>query len=182
MTNFEFCWQAFNDASAPIRSRGTKSPYRCFDTLKRRYGVYVFYGREDGIVRYVGKAGTKDNSERDVYDRLKQHYTKSKTGATFYKRWLGIVDSNAPRNPEHLLDRHGEFLGRFRQWSLGTLTTSEHGVVELVPAVEHALIHLLRPKYVGHADDPGSMPRRLSAAVRVGAGRTVFEVCGDGES
>ena len=181
MTNFEFRWQAFNDASTPIRPRGTKNSYRCFDELNGCYGVYVFHGREDGIVRYVGSAGTKRNPERDVYDRLKQHYVTG-TGATFYRRWLATEHPDALRDPEHLFDRHDEFLGRFRQWSLGTLTISDHGEVELIPAVEHALIHLLRPKYVGHAADPGSMPSRLSAAIRADAGCTVLEVCGHGES
>ena len=182
MPIFEFRWQAFNDVSTPIRPNGTNNSYGCFDALKGRYGVYVFHGREDGIVRYVGSAGTKGNPERDVYTRLKQQYTKSTTGATFYKRWHAIEYPRALRNPDHLFVPHNAFLGLCGQWSLGTLTISDHGAVELVPAVEHALIHLLRPKYVGYAADPGSMPSRLSAAVRVDADCTVLEVCGHRES
>ena len=176
MPSFEFRWQAFNDIGTPIRPRGTNNSYRCFDVLKGRCGVYVFHGREDGIVRYVGSAGTTRNPDR-IYDRLKQHYVPG-TGALFYKKWLAIKHPDAPLGGDHLFNRHDEFLGRFRQWSLGTLTTSDHGVVEMVPAIEHALIHLLRPKYIGHTAAPGSMPSRLSAAVRVDAGRTVLEVCG----
>lgn len=177
MPNFEFRWQAFNDASTPIRPRGTNNSYCCFDALKDSYGVYVFHGRDDGIVRYVGSAGTQGNLDRDIYDRLKQHYVRG-TGAWFYKKWLAIKHPDAPRGRDHLFNRHDEFLGRFGQWSLGTLTTSDHGVVEMVPAIEHALIHLLRPKYIGHAPDPGSMPPSLSATIRVDADRRILEVCG----
>ena len=165
MPTLEFCKQTFDDLSRPLQGNGSRNSYHCFEDLKKRYGVYVFYGKDDCIVRYVGSAGTRNNRDRDVYTRLTQHYTKSKTSATFYKNWHASNCASAPRDSDQLFHMHDAFLARFGQWSLDTLTTRDHDAVELVQAVEHSLIHLLRPKYVGHSNNPGSMPAQLSDTI-----------------
>jgi len=177
MPNIDFSRNHFVNAEVPIRPNGTNNSYGCFNGLKKRYGVYVFHGRDDRIVRYVGSAGTIGNLNRDVSARLKQHYTRSKTGATFYRKWLAAEHPCAPRDEGHLFAQHAEFLAQFGRWSLDTVTIADHSAVELVPAVEHALIHALRPKYNGHLEDAGEMPAQLSARVTWCAGRTVVEVC-----
>ena len=176
MPNIHFRSSCIVEAGLPIRPNGPPNSYADINRLKGGYGVYVFHGRDDQIVRYVGSAGTIANRARDVPARLKQHYTKSKKGASFYLAWLTLERPDARRDDAHLFDWHADFLSEFGGWSLATLTTMEHRVVELVPAVEHALIHALRPKYNGHPGDPGEMPDRLSATATWGDGRTVLEV------
>ena len=164
------------DAGAPIQSSRARNSYPCINRLRGRYGVYIFHGRDDGIVRYVGSAGTIANPKRDVPARLKQHYTRSTTGATFYRNWLAVEHPDAPRDDAHLFDRHDDFLAEFAGWSIAALTITDHAAVELAPAVEHVLIHALRPKYNGHPADPGSMPAGLSASATWNTARTVVEV------
>ena len=116
-----------------------------------------------GSVRYVGSASTIADPKRDVPARLKQYLTRSKTGATFYRKWLTVTHPYAPRDDAHLLDQHADFLAQFGQWDIAALTIPDHGAVELVPELEHALIHVLRPEYNGHSEDPGRVPAALSA-------------------
>lgn len=176
MPTFEFLWKHFPDASLPTRSSGPNNSYSCFDCLERVYGVYVFRHRESGIVEYVGRGGTRRNEARYVLCRLKQHYTKSKTGATFYKRWREIEHPNALQESEDLFAQHGQFLNRFSLLSLSALVISDHSAVDLVPAIEHMLIHTFRPKYQGHQSNPRSFPTRLSASMTVDSSEATLQV------
>ena len=175
MPSVDFNCRVFDQAGVPIRPNGTRNSYGCFNGLKGCYGVYLFHSRDDRIVRYVGRAGTVSNPDRDLYARLQQHYTKS-TGANFYRNWLAVEHPGARRDEPHLWEWHDDFLRRFEEWSLTTLTTVDHGAVELVRAIEHALIHALHPTYNGHDGEPCRMPAQLSASATWCAGRTVLEV------
>lgn len=81
------------DAGAPLEGKEEKgsNDYSHFDCVKGYKGVYAFQCKNTGEILYVGEAGAKAKAkDRYLPDRVKQHYSRGKTGGNFPINWRSI--------------------------------------------------------------------------------------------
>lgn len=153
------------DAGTPLKGKGQQNDYSCFNAVHERQGVYVFQRRNDGLILYVGQAGSGEVQR--LRERVKQHYVVTDTGGKFHINWRSKHCDNCchrEKNGKKILEcvdgEECEFSAyeNLLHESRVIFFYSEDGnaTKEKVDALEAFLLLSLRPRY-----DSRSMQMRL---------------------
>ena len=135
VSKFSIC--EFLNPSKPFKDGGDND-YSCFDSLKGRYGIYVFQDKIEGNILYIGMCGKNKCQSQDIKDRIIQNYTKGDTGGTFRDNWMGS---------ERTFD---QFKNSMSSWKIITASIASIKLqenIDLIESMESYLIFHTRPRY-----------------------------------
>ncbi|PCI02227.1 MAG: hypothetical protein COB79_02645 [Zetaproteobacteria bacterium] len=116
-----------NLPAAIWENNGTLNDYTCLDSLKNKYGVYIFKNLARKEVLYIGEARSQT-----LKDRITQNFTEKDTGGTFRNSFM-----TQKKN-------FGDFKSLLENTQLIAITMEPN---MLIRALESVLIHTQNPTY-----------------------------------
>ena len=125
----------FDELAQPFQRAGCGNNYEVFDSIKDRYGVYIFQdpSNRDNEILYVGEA-----YDQNLKRRITQNYTEGDNSGGFRKNWCKMNEQD--------FDAFKTALG---DWRIITISVScnSRSLCNWIHALEAVLIGFLRPRY-----------------------------------